>query len=234
MLRFVRRAKQQHQGQEESGPHLPSDRLVTVTNPSSAASEAYRGVRTNLLYSSLDGHPKKVIVLTSSGLQEGKSVTCANLGVVLAQADKKTLVLDCDFRNPTIHRFFGVPNLRGVTNVLLGERTLEEVWEEPVEGLKVVCVGPAPYNPAEVLGSRAFSEFLTAVREEFDYVLIDSSPVGLVSDTAVLSAQADGVLLVLDAQRTSKTAFRQATRSLENVGVDVLGTIMQGVRVKGR
>lgn len=206
-----------------------SGRLTTVLDPSGLASEAYRTLRTNLFYSLADT-PPEVIVLTSPGPQEGKSTTCANLGVVLAQADKSTLVVDCDLRKPVIHKIFGLRNVHGLTNTLAGERNLEDVWHEPLKDLKVVTVGPVPINPAEVLSSRRFAEFLERVRQEFDYVLVDAPPTQLVSDAAVLATQGDGVLLVLDAQKTRKGAVRQAIRSLEAVGAKILGTVMNNVR----
>jgi capsular exopolysaccharide synthesis family protein len=141
------------------------------------------------------------------------------------------LILDCDFRKPVIHKFFGLRNMHGITDVLVGERPLQEVWNEPIEGLKVVPVGPIPPNPAEVLGSKRFSTFLANVREEFDCVLIDASPIGLVSDPVILATQADGVLLVLDAQNTRKASIRQAVRSLTAVGANVMGTVMNNVKV---
>jgi capsular exopolysaccharide synthesis family protein len=205
-------------------------RLVTTLDPMSSASEGYRTLRTNLLYALVD-EPPKVIVLTSAGPGEGKSTTCANLGVVLAQAGKKTLIVDCDLRKPVMHRFFGVRNLHGIVDVLIGERQLQEVWTEPVEGLHLVTVGPIPPNPTELLGTRRFSEVLASVREEFDYVLIDASPVGLVSDPAILATQGDGVLLLADAQNTRKGSIRNAVRDLETVGANVLGTVMNNVKV---
>src|SRR5215211_5185279 len=184
-------------GREAETDELPG-RLVTALDPTSAAAEAYRTVRTNL-------------------------------GVVLAQAGKNTLILDCDFRKPVIHRLFSFRNIRGVVDALAGERKLQENWKEPMEGLKVVPVGPVPPNPTELLGTRRFSELLASLREEFDYVLIDAPPVGMVSDPAILATQGDGVLLVSDAQNTRKGSVRQAMRSLEAVGAPVLGTVMNNV-----
>ena len=204
-------------------------RLVTLLDPASVAAEDYRSLRANLLYALVDD-PPKVIVLTSPGPREGKSTTCANLGVVLAQADKRTLILDCDLRKPVMHRIFELRNLRGVVNVLAGQRTLQEVWQEPLSGLKVVTVGPVPPNPTELLSSRRFAELLASVREDFDYVLIDAPPVELVSDPAILATQGDGVLLVLNAQDTRKGSLRDSMRSLETVGASVLGTVMNNVK----
>jgi capsular exopolysaccharide synthesis family protein len=206
------------------------ERLVTVLDPNSVASEAYRTLRTNLIYSWVDTVPK-VIVLTSPERGEGKSITCANLGVVLAQAEEAVLLVDCDFRNPTLHKFFQLGNLQGVADVLARERRLQEVWREPVEGLKVVSAGAIPPNPSEILGSRRFSEFLAGVRQEFDYILVDVPPMGVVSDPAIVAIQGDGVLLVLDAQNTRKGSVRQTMRSLEAVGANVLGTVMNNATI---
>ncbi len=229
LRRSIPRFGQNQMGSEEDF----AGRLVTTEDPASAVSEAYRTLRTNLLYALID-EPPKVIVLTSPGLGEGKSTTCANLGAVLAQADKNTLILDCDLRKPAIHKFFGLRNLHGshgIVDVLVGERSLQEVWHEPVEGLKVVPVGPIPLKPAEMLGSQRFSKLLAGVREQFDYVLVDSSPIGLVSDPLIVASQADGVLLVLDAQNTPKEAVRQAIYDLEAVGAHVLGTVMNNAKL---
>jgi capsular exopolysaccharide synthesis family protein len=221
-------------GRRQAGKEAETDelagRLVTALDPTSAAAEAYRTLRTNLLYGAFLDEPAKVIVLTSPGPGEGKSTTCANLGVVLAQAGKNTLILDCDFRKPVMHRFFGLRNLHGIVDVVVGERSLQESWKEPVEGLKVVPVGTVPPNPTELLGSRRFSELLASFREEFNYVLVDAAPVGLVSDPAILATQGDGVLLVSDAQNTRKGSMRQAVRSLGAVGANVLGTVMNNVK----
>jgi len=215
-----------------------SARLVTVLEPQANASEAYRALRTNLLYAFAES-PPRVIAVTSSGPREGKSTTCANLAVVLAQAYKNVLLVDCDLRRPTLHKIFELRNLEGLVNVLVGEREVERVWREPLgglQGLKVVTSGPIPPNPAELLGSGRFAEFLGRAREEFDYVLLDAAPVKPVSDAAVVAAQGDGVLLVLDAQNTRKVTAGQSVRTLKAVGANVLGTVMNnaGARSGGQ
>jgi receptor protein-tyrosine kinase len=151
---------------------------------------------------------------------------------VLAQAGKSTLIIDCDFRKPVMHKIFGLDNSRGITDVLLREQSLQMTYQEPLPSvdLKVLSVGPIPPDPAELVSSRRLSELLASVREQFDYVLIDSSPMGLVSDPTILATQADGVLLTLDAQRTRKGDVRQAVRSLGAVGANVLGTVMNNAK----
>jgi capsular exopolysaccharide synthesis family protein len=207
-----------------------SESLITAWDPTDAASEAYRRLRTNLLYAFVDA-PPNVIMVTSPGSAEGKSTVCANLGVVLAQVGKNTLIVDCDLRRPTMREIFGLPGNNGLVNVLVGERALQDVYQEPLPDveLKVLTAGVLPPNPAELLDSRRFSELLATVRAEFDYVLVDSSPVGMVSDPIILATQVDGVLLTLDAHKTRRGDVRRAMRGLRTVGANVLGTVMNRV-----
>ncbi len=202
--------------------------LVALSEPDGVAAEAYRTLRTNLFYALVDD-PPRVIAVTSPGPGEGKSVTCANLGVVLAQAGKDTLILDCDLRKPSMHKIFGLRSLRGLADVLIEERPLPEVWHEPVANLKVLPVGIVPPNPSELLESRRFSEFLGHMRDEFDYVIVDAPPVGMVSDPLILATQTDGVLLLVNAQKTRKATVRRSMRSLEAVEANVLGAVMNNV-----
>ena len=225
---FRRRDKPRRTRQDEESNHL-RERLVTTLEPNSAGSEAYRSLRTNLIYAVVD-KPPKVIVLTSPAPREGKTTVCANLGVVLAQANKRTIILDCDFRKPTVHKIFGIRNIFGVTDVVVGERSLPEVSQEIMAGLEVAPVGPLPPNPAELLSSQRFSELLVGLRREFDYVLVDAPPVEAVSDPLILASQGDGVFLVFDAQKTRKAAVQRSMRSLEDVGANVLGTVMNNVK----
>jgi receptor protein-tyrosine kinase len=203
--------------------------LITILDPANAASEAYRALRTSLLYARVDT-PPKVILVTSPGSTEGKSTVCANLGVVLAQAGKQVLIVDCDFRRPVIHDIFGLRNTQGIVNVLAGECDLKEIYQEPLPGLKVLTVGTLPPNPAELLSSQRLSELLFTVREDFDYVLLDSSPTKLVSDPTILAAQSDGVLLTFAAQKTRKGDVRRAVHALTAVGANILGTVMNNVK----
>jgi capsular exopolysaccharide synthesis family protein len=203
--------------------------LVTVHDPSGRASEAYRMLRTNLFYALIDS-PPKIIVLTSANAGDGKSTTTANLGVTLAQAGKSVLTLDCDLRDPRLHSIFDVSNSRGLVDILAAGDKVEEVWREPAPLVKLICAGPLPPNPAELLSSRRLAEFLAEMRRRFDYVLVDTPPVG-VSDSAVLAANGDGVLLVVDSQRTRKGPLRQALRTLRGVGANVLGTVMNNFEV---
>jgi capsular exopolysaccharide synthesis family protein len=205
-------------------------RLVAMMDPASPSAEAYRSLRTNLRYRFVDS-PPKVIAITSPGRREGKTITSANLGVVFAQADNNTLIVDCDLRAPDVHRAFGLPNPYGIVDVLSGEQDLQEACHVPVPGLKVLSTGPIPPYPAELLSSRRFVELMDQVRTQFDYVLVDTPPMQAVSDSLIIAPQSDGVLLVLDAQKTRKGTVRKHVRDLESVGSRVLGTVMNNARV---
>lgn len=207
----------------------PSGQLVTVLEPGGAASEAYRALRTNLLYAQGDVSPA-VIVVTSPGAAEGKSTLCANLGVVMAQADKRTLVVDCNLRKPAMHEIFGIPGVPGLVDVLTGGGGFQEACQEPVPGLKVLPAGHPPADPAGLLGSRRLSELLDDARGRFDHVLVDSSPVGLFSEPAVLAIRGDGVLLTLDARKTRKEDARRAVRGLTAIGAHVIGTVINNAK----
>jgi capsular exopolysaccharide synthesis family protein len=205
-----------------------SGSLITIREPGGSSAEAYRALRTNLLYSFVDSSPR-VIVITSPGPREGKTTTSANLGVVFAQV-KSTLIVDCDLRDPAMHDAFDVRNFNGLVDVLMGEHDLEEVSHEPLPGLKVLTAGPRPPDPAELLSSERFAEFMDRARRQFEYVIIDTPPLEFVSDPIVVARHGDGVLLVLDAQNTRKVSMRQGTHTLGTVGARVLGTVMNNVR----
>ena len=203
--------------------------VVTIQDPAGAASEAYRMLRTNLFYTRVD-IPPKAIVLASADHNEGKSTTAANLGVALAQAGKDTLILDCDLRRPVQHKIFGTRNLVGLVDVVIGNQELREVWQEPIPGLKLVPAGATPPNPAELLSSQRFAELLGQMRQEFDYVLIDTPPMERAAEAAALAANGDGVLLILDTQHTRKGSLRRTLRRLQSVGATLLGTVMNNNR----
>ena len=202
-----------------------AEQLITVFDPTAAASEAYRSLRTTLLYA-VANTPPTVLLITSPGLMDGKSTTCANVAVVLAQAGKETLMIDGDLHRPSLHKIFGVPNVNGVVNVLSGEYDLSEMCTEPLAGLKILSAGPIPPNPAELLISGHLAPLIGQARQLFDYVLIDSPPTDLVSDPMIIATQADGVMLVLNSEEPSKVSMHRAVHDLEAVGANIVGTVM--------
>lgn len=201
--------------------------LVTLTDPRSPVSEAYRTLRTNLEFSSLD-EPVRTLVVTSPGAEEGKSTVLANLAVTLAQGGKQVILLDCDLRRPAQHTLFGLDNATGLTTMMLAEDAWSDppLRETPVDGLRVLSAGPLPPNPAELLGSRRMKETMAALLEQADVLLFDAPPVLAVTDALVLAVQTDGVLLVVKAGGTRREHIQQAKERLERVNARIVGAVL--------
>lgn len=205
--------------------------LITLTQPRSAAAEAYRTLRTSLEFSSLD-RPLRSLVVTSSSPDEGKSTTVANLAVALAQAGRRTVVVDADLRRPSLHSLFGLPNTAGLTSMMLDEAaTAQPPYQAgPVAGLRALTSGPLPPNPAELLASRRFDEILARLIQDADIVLFDAPPLMAVSDAAVLAARVDGVILVVQAEKTKREAVQRAKKMLERVNAHLVGAVLTEVK----
>lgn len=209
----------------------PEERLVTALYPKSPAAEAFRILRTNIQFSSLD-NPPRTLMVTSSNPSEGKSTTLANLAVVMAQQGQRVVVLDTDLRRPTQHRIFQVPNNAGLTNVLLQERPSHEgfLQQTKIENLQILTTGPLPPNPAELLSSAKFAALIEKLQEQVDVLMFDSPPVMAVTDAAILARQVDGVVLVIDAGSTRRQWAVNAKESLDKVGAHVLGVALNRLR----
>jgi polysaccharide biosynthesis transport protein len=200
--------------------------LATLQQPHSAASEAYRTLRTGVLFAAAQ-QGLKVILLTSANAGEGKSATTANLGVALAQSGKRVVMISGDLRKPRLIQFFGGNKGPGVTNVLAGEANL---WTSLVNTmlptLKVLPSGPIPPNPTELLGSQGMRKILEDCARVADIVLIDGPPVLALADAISLAAMADGVLLVADAQATHRAAIEHARQQIDRVHARVVGAVL--------
>ena len=204
--------------------------VVAVVDPTSPAAESYRSLRTSLQFVR-QGQPLRSMVVTSPGVNEGKTATLANLGVVFAQAGERVVLVSCDLRRPRIGDFFGLDEQVGLTSVLLGQRTLEETLV-PVPGfgrLTLLPSGPVPPNPAELLNSAQAQEIFARLRHHFDLVLIDSPPVLPVTDAAVLARHADATLLLAAAGQTRRADLRRAVEKLEQVNAKMLGIVLNKV-----
>jgi non-specific protein-tyrosine kinase len=207
------------------------DHLITVADPRSPVSEAYRTLRTNLDFSSLD-KPIKTMLVTSAGPEEGKSTVLANLAVTTAQAGRRVILVDCDLRRPTLHNIFNLKNDAGLTTMVVDDAAMESppLRDTGVEGLQLVSSGPLPPNPSELLGSRRMEEIIAALLERADVVLFDAPPVVAVTDAAVLATKVDGVLLVVNAGGTKRDYARTAKARLEKVNANLLGAVLNNVR----
>jgi non-specific protein-tyrosine kinase len=206
--------------------------LITVSEPRSPISEAYRTLRTNLDFASLD-RALKTLVVTSAGVGEGKSTTLANLAVVSAQAGRKVILVDADLRRPTLHQIFGLDNEKGLTTVMVDDAALADppLQETGVEDLSVLTSGPLPPNPAELMGSRRMEEVVAALAERADQVFFDTPPVVAVTDAAVLSTKVDGVLLVISAGKTRREYARTAVQRLDQIKARLVGTVLTNVQM---
>jgi protein-tyrosine kinase len=186
--------------------------LITHFSPRAAISEQYRTIRTNIQFSSVDESIRTLLV-TSSGPEEGKSTTVANLAVVFAQQGKKVLLIDADLRKPTVHYTFQLDNTTGLTNVLTKQTQLEKAAVTTlVDNLSVLSSGPIPPNPAELLGSKAMEDMLVVALEQYDIVIFDTPPVLAVTDAQILANRCDGTILVVG---SGKTQIEPAMKSKE-------------------
>ena len=207
---------------------------LVVLDGQSPASEAYKALRTNLLFSTID-HQLKTIVVTSAAPGEGKSRTAANLAVVLAHAGQMTLLVDADFRRPSLHKVFGRIRNVGLSNLTLQDPDLREAITavEQIPNLWLATSGPIPPNPSELLGSGRMKELIEELKGHFSYVIFDTPPVNAVTDAAILAATADGTILVVEQGRTTFPALRHAKQLLDRVGAHTAGVVMNKVRASG-
>ncbi len=216
-------------------------RLITLSMPRSPTSEAYRVLRTGIQFSAVDNPDRVTLMVTSANPSEGKSLTVANLGIVLAQAGHNVLVIDADLRRPVQHKVFRLPQQGGLTSLLLevdlaigSTKTLELmkkiIQPTAVEGLHVLTSGPIPPNPSELLGSVKMERALATMAEQYDYVILDSPPVLAVTDASILSQRSDGVLLVTDAGNSRRGPLKQAVEQLKAGNAHLIGVVLNKLK----
>ncbi|WP_078428922.1 polysaccharide biosynthesis tyrosine autokinase [Alkalihalobacterium alkalinitrilicum] len=200
--------------------------LITFSNPESIITEEFRTIRTNIQFSANE-KPSKTILMTSPSLQEGKSTTVANLAVSIAQQKEKVLIIDADLRSPRIHSIFKLDNSLGLSSVLTNQNWFEEAVKETNIGkLEVLTSGPLPDNPAELLGSNAFSRLLETASQSYDVILIDSPPLLEVSDTKLLANQCKTVVLVLRHGKSKIEKAVEAKKVLKFAKAELIGAII--------
>ncbi|MBI4514576.1 MAG: polysaccharide biosynthesis tyrosine autokinase [Deltaproteobacteria bacterium] len=215
--------------------------LVTLLQPASLVSEAYRSVRTNLMFSSPD-NPPKCVLITSSQPDEGKTVTVINLAVTLVLSGSRVLVVDADLRKPSCHTALRVDREPGLSNVLTGRAELQQaIVRSPLSpqlwssqngcGLFVLPAGRVPPNPAELLGSHKMTALLEQLKEQFDFVLVDSPPIIPVTDSVVIATKVDGVLMVVRGGEWGRDVISKALAQLTAVRAHLLGAVLNSVNV---
>ncbi len=205
--------------------------LIALEDNRSAMAEAYRHLRTSLLFSSA-GKPPQTILVTSSQPAEGKTTTAINSAVTLAQSGAAVVIIDCDLRRPRLHSHFGLDNVSGLTNYLSGDRNPANLIKtcEELPNLKVITSGPLPPNPAELLSSNEMKNLLQFLKGNYKHIVIDSPPAISFTDAAILSTVVDGVILVALAGKSSIQLMRRFKQRLGNIGARIYGVVLNGIK----
>lgn len=211
----------------------PRTPVALVPGTRSARAEAYRLVRTNLQFAQVDQHPR-VILVTSPVAGEGKTSTAVNLALAMAEAGRRTCLVDADLRSPSVARTLGLVQDAGLTTVLIGAARAEDVFQGADRELTVLTSGPVPPNPAEILASERMREVLADLAERFDVVIVDSAPLLPVADSLGLAPHADGTVLVVRAARTGSDRVRSSVDALRAVGAPILGTMLSMAALRGK
>jgi capsular exopolysaccharide synthesis family protein len=213
-------------GKEGPNPLLRSDAPASF-------SEAFKTVRTNVLFSTAE-EGVRCLAVTSAGPGEGKSLVSSNLAIALAQSGLRVLLVDADMRRPRVHEIFEVEQEPGFSNLLTGNAKASEVIRKSgVHGLWLLSAGHIPPNPAELLGSPRYHDFLASLDEHFDWVVVDTPPVLVVADSMIVANEATGVLFVVGADKTSRHAARNAIEQLAATNAHVVGTVLNRADIHG-
>lgn len=208
--------------------------LVTMRQPKSPASEAFRTLRTNIDFSSFERELNNLLI-TSAVPGEGKSTTAVNLGIAMAVTGKKVLVIDADLRDPSQHKYFEFDNNTGLTSLMINDelQLINAVRKTNVENFFVLTSGPIPPNPAEILTSKKMRTFVKNLTGIYDMVIVDSPPVIAVSDASILASYLDGVVLVVGAGSVARDEAIHARDQLHKVKANLLGVVLNKVPVNG-
>jgi capsular exopolysaccharide synthesis family protein len=205
--------------------------LIVHNAPRSGTAEAARSIRTNLMFMNPD-RPYKKILVSSAAPSEGKTTVACSIAIAFAQGGQRVCIIDCDLRRPRLHRIFGRSGDAGVTSVLVGDATIDEVARQTVvDNLWAIPAGPLPPNPADLLHSARFKQLLEDLGERFDRVIIDSPPVVAVTDSAIISTLVDGAVFVVRGSKTPRGLAAQGLRALRDVDAKVIGVVLNDVNL---
>ena len=208
--------------------------LIVHTKPKSIITEAIKTIRTNLTFSSVDEKLKSILV-TSSVPSEGKSFISSNLAVAFSQTNMNVLIIDCDLRKGKLHKIFGVSNSKGLSNLLV-EFDLENIdkyiKETKIQNVHIIPTGVTPPNPLEMLSSKRFAKLLKALEAEFDLVILDSSPVNIVSDAVVLTKNVNKVVVVTKSNKTTMKQLELTVKQIENASGKIAGVVLNNKKLK--
>lgn len=214
---------------EEKNKFNKNDSKKMLKSTSSfAVKEAYNAIRTNLLFTQ-QGEKCPVFVVTSPTANNGKTINSINLAISFAQMGKKTLLIDSDMRNPTVHRMFSIPVKNGLSEILAGLTDNISVTKTDVENLSILTAGKIPPNPAELLSSARMDKLLDFVREHYDCVFIDTPPVNLVTDSTIFAQKVTGYILIVKTDTTNTHDVRNTVTNLQQIGANILGFVINDI-----
>lgn len=217
-------SKKQRQNQQTSAVSL-----ITLADKASPVAEQYRTIRTNIQFASVN-RKMQTIVVTSAGAGEGKSITTANLAIVLADAGQRVLLVDADMRRASVHKTFGLSNEAGLSLYLSSNQQIEGLAQHTsVANLSVLTAGPKPPNPSELLGSKRMDQFIEEACRLYDVILFDMPPIVVVTDAQIMASKVDGTLMVVREEVTRKDALMNAKKLLDMVHAHILGVVYNGV-----
>lgn len=223
-----RKMNRKQKNNEAAGPR----KIVVATQPQSAASEQFRTIRTNIMYSSID-QPIRSVLFTSATPGAGKSTVVANMAIAYAQAGKKTLLLDADLRRPTSHYTFEVLNQKGLSTAIVKEVPLETlIRSTEFEKLDLITSGPIPPNPSELLSSRRMEQFMNDLAIHYEMIIIDSPPLLSVTDAQLLSKRSDGVVLVTNVEDNNRDQLLEAKDLLYKADANIIGLVLNNRDMK--
>ncbi len=211
---------------------MPTDAIITLTNPRSAAAEAYRTLRTNIEFSSVDD-PVHTLLVTSAAPSDGKSIAVANLAVVMADGDRPVILVDADLRKPAQHTLFGLSNERGFTNLFRDDDAFKQppLQAVPNTSLRVLTSGPLPPIPSQLLASNKMAAVMAHLAGMADIIIFDAPPIITVNDASLLASKVDGVLLVVKAGGTKRDHVKAAKDRLEKVNARLIGAVLTNAPV---
>lgn len=218
--------------QEQNSGYMAQRRRILNKHTNFAIQEAYKRLRTNLSFS-IRGKKCKRICLTSASAGEGKSITLLNLAISIAQTNKRVLLIDADMRRPAQSRLLVEQASPGLSEVLAEEVSEKDaIRKEVYPNLDILFSGEIPPNPSELLGSERMEKLIADMEQVYDYILVDTPPVGVVADASLVATLLDGVLLLVWQNRTRKDTVKQAVESLKLTGANILGFVMNGVELE--
>lgn len=214
--------------------HTTTNNIAIINeNSSFQAKEAYKTLRTNIMFSLPKNDLSKVILFTSAGPGEGKTTTLINLAISFVELGKKIILLDCDLRKPKIHKYAKIPQKVGISNVLGGFAKAEDCIVKTDYGFDCIVAGQIPPNPSELLDSTAMDDILNELKQKYEYILIDTPPINIVAETASMAAKADGTILLASQNNSTKPEFDRAISILKFSNAKILGFVLNNAKTSG-